>query len=348
MIDPMLASLIRALNLPLDEDQQTGWKSYPLFSGSTLFMDSFSSHVSVLSPGIMPHQPHAHVEEELLIMLSGEADLIIPDAESSETETRTRICPGDFVYYPAFKRHTIHNTGPEPATYLMFKWHKNGAPEADSQLETLILNYNYRSIKVVPKLAQGVVYEEILNAPTAYLRRLQSHVTILQQGASYQPHSDAYDVAILLLKGAVETLGQIVEAHSMIFYAAGEPHGMINRGECNAFYLVFEFHGREPNMTGQDKQTEIFMAQNQKIAEMEEVISELNEQNAVLKARLQNMERSITWQMTMKFHNGIVERCFPQGSRRRNSYDLTIDGGRIMINVGPDEFWQKFRKHFKI
>ena len=70
----------------------------------------------------------------------------------------------------------------------------------------------------IQKLAQGVVYEEILNGPTAYLSRLQSHITTLQQGAGYQPHSDAYDVAILLLRGTVETLGQIVEAHSVIFY----------------------------------------------------------------------------------------------------------------------------------
>jgi len=336
MIEPMLASLIIALNLPLDEDQQTGWKPYPLFSGSTLFMDSFSSHVSVLSPGIMPHQPHAHVEEELLIMLSGEADLVIPDAESSGNETRTRICPGDFVYYPAFKRHTIHNTGSVPATYLMFKWHRNGASAVDRLLETTILRNDNWSKNVDPKLAQGVVYKEILDGPTAYLSKLQSHVTTLQQGAGYQPHSDAYDVAILLLTGTVETLGQIVQAHSVIFYAAGEPHGMINRGHCNAFYLVFEFHGRGPR------------AQNRKITEMETAISELNKQNAVLKTRLQNIERSISWQMTMKFHNGIVERCFPRGSRRRNGYDLAIDGGRILINEGPDAFWRKFRKHYKI
>ena len=30
----------------------------------------------------------------------------------------------------------------------------------------------------------------------------------------------------------------------MIFYAAGEPHGMSNPGRVTAKYVVFEFHGR--------------------------------------------------------------------------------------------------------
>jgi radical SAM protein with 4Fe4S-binding SPASM domain len=346
--EPVLKSLIRALNLPLEEDKQTGWKPYPLFSGSTHFTDSFSSHVSVLSPGVIPHQPHSHVEEELLIMLSGEACLVIPDMESNGTETMTKIYPGSFVYYPAFKRHTIYNTGPVPATYLMFKWHKDSALKADCGLKTTILRYDDGPTSVDPKPAQEVAFKEILYEPTAYLSKLQCHVTTLQQGSGYQPHIDPYDVAILLLKGTVETLGQIVEARSVMFYATGEPHGMINCGQNDAFYLVFEFHGKEPNVTGQDKRPEIITSQNQKIAEMEETISELNKQNAVLIAKLQNMERSISWHMTMMFHNGIVERFFPQGSWRRNSYTLTIDAGRILINEGPDAFWRKFKEQFKI
>lgn len=346
----MLTSLTRTLNLPLDGDRQTGWKPYPLFSGSTSFMDFFSGHVSVLSSGIIPHQPHAHVEEELLIMISGEVDLVIPDTVNG-TETRTTIRPGGFVYYPAYKRHTIHNASPEPATYLMFKWSKEGSPEADGQLETTILSYKSVATDIDPKPAQGVVYREILDGPTAYLTKLQSHVTTLQQGSGYQPHSDEYDVAILLLRGAVQTLGRKVEAHSVIFYAAGEPHGMINLGDCNAFYLVFEFHGRErdvQDITGQDRQAGIFEAQNRKIAEKEKMISELNEQNAELKARLQTIELSLTWQMTMLYHNRIVESCFPVGSRRRNSYDLAIEGVRILINEGSGTFWHKFKKHFRM
>ena len=42
--------------------------------------------------------------------------------------------------------------------------------------------------------------------------------------------------------GKVETLGRTVEGCALIYYAAGEAHGMRNVGEQPARYLVFEFH----------------------------------------------------------------------------------------------------------
>lgn len=65
----------------------------------------------------------------------------------------------------------------------------------------------------------------MIDGGTQYLRKLHSHITTLQPGSGYPPHEDAYDVAILVLRGSVETLGQRVGPNSVIFYAAGEPHG---------------------------------------------------------------------------------------------------------------------------
>ncbi|MGB6680380.1 MAG: glycosyltransferase, partial [Candidatus Bathyarchaeia archaeon] len=72
--------------------------------------------------------------------------------------------------------------------------------------------------------------------------KLHCHITTMQPGAGYAPHADSYDVAILLLEGTVETLGQRVSSQAVIFYAAGEPHGIKNIGDIPACYLVFEFH----------------------------------------------------------------------------------------------------------
>ncbi len=65
---------------------------------------------------------------------------------------------------------------------------------------------------------------------------------MLQPGAGYEPHADPYDVAILLLSGTVETLDRTLTAPGVIYYCAGEPHGMRNVGQDPARYLVFEFH----------------------------------------------------------------------------------------------------------
>jgi hypothetical protein len=64
----------------------------------------------------------------------------------------------------------------------------------------------------------------------------------LPAGKGYEAHIDPYDVAIILLEGEVETLGTRVSPTGVIFYGAGETHGMWNPGHTIAKYLVFEFH----------------------------------------------------------------------------------------------------------
>jgi glycosyltransferase involved in cell wall biosynthesis/mannose-6-phosphate isomerase-like protein (cupin superfamily) len=240
MSNTVLSSWIKELP-PLEENKQNGWRPYPIFSGSTHCLDKFSSHMSILSPGITPHEPHSHQEEELLIMLSGEADIVRLDKEIANTETRERIKPGSFVYHPAFQHHTIHNTSTEPATYLMFKWQTQKSSKKN-QLKSTIFHYNKDSTHNREESTNKILQSQIFDNPTSYLDKLHCHITTLQPGAGYPPHADSYDVAILLLEGIVETLDRQVNSQAVIFYAAGEPHGIKNVGNIPAFYLVFEFH----------------------------------------------------------------------------------------------------------
>ena len=81
----------------------------------------------------------------------------------------------------------------------------------------------------------------LLDSPTGWLNRLHCHVTRLKPGAGYAPHIDNYDVAIVMLAGKVETIGQILAPCDIVFYGAGELHGMRNISNETAIYLVFEF-----------------------------------------------------------------------------------------------------------
>ena len=246
---PLLSTWIQTLDLPLEEDKGSGWKPYPIFRGSTRQLTSLGCHVSVLSPGKTPHPPHEHMEEELLIMLSGEADLLIVNTTPSQTEKRHRLQPGSFVYYPAHQWHTIHNPGPQNATYLMFKWRSEQA-DSDSTLETTIVPFLTKGLSSSESGKNGFLARGVLNGNTRHLRKLHCHVTTLQPGSGYPPHVDAYDVAILTLRGTVETLGRQVGPNSVIFYAGGEPHGMENVGTSPAIYVVFEFHGSNSPLLG--------------------------------------------------------------------------------------------------
>jgi len=84
----------------------------------------------------------------------------------------------------------------------------------------------------------------LIEGPTSHLRKLHAHVTVLEPGDGYEPHVDAYDVAIVMLEGEVETIGARALPYDVIFYPAGEPHGMRSIGPGAARYVVFEFHGR--------------------------------------------------------------------------------------------------------
>jgi len=201
--------------------------------------------VSVLNKDQCPHPPHAHKEEELLLLLAGEIDLILPDAPGLNGDQRMRLKPGQFAYYPAGFPHTLQTVSQDPANYLMFKWHsfpsKTDAP----------LSFCHFSVFDALEANAGKVgfrTRRLFEGPTACLRKFHCHASTLTPGAGYDAHSDAYDVAIIILEGEVETLDQRVGPHGVIFYRAGEPHGMFNPGKEIAKYVVFEFYGSQTGL----------------------------------------------------------------------------------------------------
>jgi mannose-6-phosphate isomerase-like protein (cupin superfamily) len=235
-----LSTRIETLAMPLVGDPERGHKPYKLFRGSTPNASDMACHVSVLSPGVTPHPPHGHVEEEILVMLAGEADLTIVGGPIPGTH---RLRPGTFVYYPAQQSHTITAAGDGPATYLMFKWHARRAGH-DGNLKTSIHNFlDDASGARSAGGAGGYRALRILDGRTELLRKLHCHLTTLAPRGGYVSHVDAHDVAILTVRGTVETMGQRVGPNSVIYYAGGEPHDMRNVGDDPAAYLVFEFHG---------------------------------------------------------------------------------------------------------
>lgn len=237
---PRLTSRTALLTIPLPPDEGTGWKPYHQYQGATANCASLSCHVSVLVPGHCPHPPHSHQEEEILLMLAGEADLLLPKLATGTPTGQVRLKTGQFTYYPAYFPHTLKAAGSEPANYLMFRWFAAGAsPGQRLGFGEFDLNQSPWKAEVPKGLHARLLFE----GPTGYLSKLHAHCTTLAPGAGYAPHADRHDVAIIVLEGEIETLGRRLKPHSLVFYAAGEPHGMLNPGAEVARYAVFEFHG---------------------------------------------------------------------------------------------------------
>ncbi|HET7805924.1 MAG TPA: cupin domain-containing protein [Pseudolabrys sp.] len=236
----MITTEVKAIRFADADLAEEKWRPYPLFSGQTRTHDDMACHYSLLSSGHSPHPPHAHLEEEILIILKGEADILIADGPQPDGARVERLRPGSFVYYPAYQHHTIRNSPEAPVAYLMFKWRTASKPPQNVLGPTF---YHFDEARPSEN-AKGFAPRLLFEGPTAHLGKLHAHITELQPGAGYPPHADAYDVAIVVLSGQVETLGQKVEPFSAVYYAAGEMHGMRNVGHAVARYLVFEFHGR--------------------------------------------------------------------------------------------------------
>ena len=241
--DPIWPCWVKAFDLPLEENHRSGWNIYRVFKGSTSSMSKMRSHVSVLSANKTPHPPHRHPEEELIIMLSGEVDIIRADDPPSQQHTAERIGPGSLVYHCAYQSHTIRSVGAGPATYLIFKWRGEPRTTEGPVLGSATFSVQTGAPAKRSRRSKGFARTRVFKSPTRYLRKLRCHVSVLEPGAGYRPHRDAYDVAIVVFKGTVETLDRQFGPHSVIFYPSQELHGMKNVGTTPASYLVFEFHG---------------------------------------------------------------------------------------------------------
>jgi mannose-6-phosphate isomerase-like protein (cupin superfamily) len=229
------------MSLPSGEDGLAPYKAHYLFEGETRNVARMSTHYSVLLPGHSPHPPHAHREEEILVVIDGEAELVIGLNDNGSEPRRERLQRGSFVFYPAFQFHTIRNVGSSPITYLMFKW-TGQAREVETPLETTVIRGE--AIGAVPddSFATKLLFE----GPTHYLAKLHAHFTQVQPEAGYKAHADSHDVAIVTLSGSVQTAGRRLGQNNVIYFPAGEVHGMDNPESESARYLVFEFHGASP------------------------------------------------------------------------------------------------------
>ena len=233
-----IKSQVIDVTIPYPREIEEGWLPVKLCFGQTASMAALWGHLSVLRTGFWPHSPHKHEQEEILLLISGEADIIIPNAPDGKENRPIR--PGDLSYYPANFAHTVKTTSQDPANYLMFKWHGDVKRGGERMRFS---EYRVFDPTDTPSSANGFHPKMIFQGQTDFLSRFSCHTSVLAPGAGYEPHADDYDVVIVVLAGEVETLGRRVKPHGVIFYAAGEPHGMRNPGDVPARYVVFEFQG---------------------------------------------------------------------------------------------------------
>lgn len=85
------------------------------YTGPTDQVRSMTAGSLRLKPGMSPHPPHQHPEEEFMVITEGSGDI------SVEGKT-TKVGPGSMMYCAGNRMHGIVNTGSTPLLFYFYKW----------------------------------------------------------------------------------------------------------------------------------------------------------------------------------------------------------------------------------
>ena len=85
------------------------------FEGPTDLLSLMVAGSLMLKPGMSPHPPHQHPEEEFMLVTQGAGEILV-DGKT------TQVGPGSMMYCAANQLHGIENTGSEPMQFYFYKW----------------------------------------------------------------------------------------------------------------------------------------------------------------------------------------------------------------------------------
>ncbi len=97
----------------------------PIMAQASATAEMVTIHASTLPPKTPSHEPHAHQEEEIVVVKEGKLEIMI----SGKTQIAEK---GGVVFFASGDLHGIKNIGDAPASYYIIKWFEKGTvPNTD-------------------------------------------------------------------------------------------------------------------------------------------------------------------------------------------------------------------------
>jgi mannose-6-phosphate isomerase-like protein (cupin superfamily) len=84
------------------------------FDGPTDQLKAMTAGSLMLKPGMQPHPPHQHPEEEMMVIAEGTGEIVVHGQKS-------HVGPGSMMYCAAGRLHRIVNTGKTPLLFYHSK-----------------------------------------------------------------------------------------------------------------------------------------------------------------------------------------------------------------------------------
>ena len=207
--------------------------------GSTTHFANFRVHHSTLKAGHQLRPSHTQkTDEELIIVKEGKLSVTINGkSKILGAGSVLLIMPGD--------EQMINNLDSNPASYYVFIYRPKAPKDsvrAVSAGGSMMIDWNDVAFK--PNAKGG--RRDFFNRPTAMCKRLEMHVTSLNQGLkSHDLHKHSAEEIILLVQGsAKEQIGDKFyqgTAGDIFFLPSNVFHNITSTGEGQAVYYAFQF-----------------------------------------------------------------------------------------------------------
>ena len=81
----------------------------------TIMVDELEMHVTTLNEGMKSHDQHTHIDEEIILVLSGEVEELINDVPHKAEA-------GSVIFLNSEIPHGIRNIGDGPCSYFAIRW----------------------------------------------------------------------------------------------------------------------------------------------------------------------------------------------------------------------------------
>ena len=152
-----------------------------------------------------------------------------------------------------------------------------------------------------------------------------------------------------LITALTGQLNEVTKLSQTLEKTATEREGLLQEASNRAYAM-------EQAVVDRGNQIAVLTSQLQEASNrayaMEQAVTEHDKQIATLSDRIKQADAitislehelaeirsSVVWQMTLRFHNGLIERALPHKTRRRAWYDLGLMGGRKFVNEGRLSF----------
>jgi quercetin dioxygenase-like cupin family protein len=119
---PVMGSKVFDWNSMVDKPNATG-SVRSVCSTPTATLENLEIHITTLNPGMSPHPPHKHPNEELIIIRQG-------TVETLSNGEWIRVGPGSVIFNGSNQLHGFKNVGTDPAIYHVVNVKTAATPSA--------------------------------------------------------------------------------------------------------------------------------------------------------------------------------------------------------------------------